>query len=113
MFREREGWIQKNNVLSTKPKKQQLSYVNDPTFSNNNRTFVCSIVQSYKNDPKRNYFDKYYMTPVEIKDFNVLINKKPFFYYPIKNKQDAYEKLVEISANNDYTIGNVFVPLET
>ena len=43
MFREREGWIQKNNVLSTKPKKQQLSYVNDPTFSNNNRTFVQSF----------------------------------------------------------------------
>ena len=67
----------------------------------------------YKNDPKRNYFDKYYMPPVEIKDFNVLINKKPFFDHPVKHKQGAYEKLVEISTNNDYTIGNVFVPLET
>ena len=53
------------------------------------------------------------MPPVEIKDFNVLINKKPFFDHPVKHKQGAYEKPVEISTNNDYTIGNVFVPLET
>ena len=35
------------------------------------------------------------MPLVEIKHFNVLINNKPFFEQFIKNKQDAYEKLVE------------------
>ena len=44
---------------------------------------------------------------VEIKCFNALIDNKPFFDQPIKNRQEAYEKLVEMSRNNDYTTGNV------
>ena len=47
------------------------------------------------------------MPLVEIKDFNALIDNKPFFDQPVKNKQKAYEKLIEISRNNDYTIGNL------
>ena len=44
-----------------------------------------------------------------MKDFNVLINNKPFFDLPVKNKQEAYEKLEmsKISRNNDYTTGNL------
>ena len=45
------------------------------------------------------------MPLVEIKHFNVLINNKPLFEQFIKNKQDAYEKLVEMSRNNEYTTG--------
>ena len=47
------------------------------------------------------------MPLVEIKDFNALINNKPFFDQPVKNKQKVYEKLVEMSRNNDYTAGNL------
>ena len=47
------------------------------------------------------------MPLVEIKDFNALINNKPFFDHPVKNKQEAYEKLVEMSRNNDYATGNI------
>ena len=42
------------------------------------------------NDPTRNYFDKYYMLLVEIKDFNALIDNKQFFDQPVKKKQEAY-----------------------
>ena len=44
-----------------------------------------------------NYFYKYYIPVVEIKIFNVLIGNKPFFNKPVKNKQEAYEKLIENS----------------
>ena len=40
------------------------------------------FVLSFKNgddDPIRFYFDEYYMPLVEIKDFNALIDNKPFF----------------------------------
>ena len=47
------------------------------------------------------------MPLVEVKDFNALIDKKSFFDQPVKNKQDAYEKLIEMSRNDDYTIGNL------
>ena len=36
------------------------------------------------------------MPIVEIKDFNGLIGKKPFFDQPVINKQEAYEKLIEM-----------------
>ena len=47
------------------------------------------------------------MPLVEIKDFNPLIDNKLFFDQPMKNKQEAYEKLVKISRNNNYTTGNL------
>ena len=59
------------------------------------------------NDPTRNSSDKYYMTLVEIKDFDALIDNKPFFYQPVKSEQEVYEKLIEMSKNNDYTTGNL------
>ena len=68
--------------------------------------FVLSF-KNGNNDPTINYFDKYYMRLVEIKDFNALIDNKPFFDRPVKNKQEAYEKLIEISKNDDYAIGNL------
>ena len=43
------------------------------------------------------------MLLVEIKDFNVLIDNKPFFDQPVKSKQEAYEKRIEMSRNDDYT----------
>ena len=48
---------------------------------------------------------------IEIKDFNVLIDSKPFLDQPTKNKQDAYEKLVKISRNDDCRIGNLLAYL--
>ena len=58
-------------------------------------------------DSTRNFIDEYYMTLGQIKDFNSLINNKPFFDQPVKNKQEAYENLIETSRNDDYTTGNV------
>ena len=47
------------------------------------------------------------MSLVEIKNFNMLIDNKPFFDQSVKAKQETYEKLVEMSRNNDYTTGNL------
>ena len=68
--------------------------------------FIFSF-KSGNDDPKRNPFDKYYMPLVEIKDFNALVANKSFFDQLVKNKQEAYEKLVEMSRNNDYTTKNL------
>ena len=59
------------------------------------------------NDSTRSSFDKYYISLVEIKDFNVLIDNKPFFDQPVKDKQEAYEKRNEMSRHDDYTTGNL------
>ena len=46
------------------------------------------------------------MPLVEMKDFNALIDNKPFFDQPVK-KSKVYEKLTEMSKNDDYTTGNL------
>ena len=49
----------------------------------------------------------YFVPKVEIKDFNVLIDGKSFFDLPVKNNEEAYEKIMDMSNNNDYTTGNL------
>ena len=55
----------------------------------------------------RDSFSHYYVPNVEIKDFNVLIDGKSFFDLPVKNEEEAYEKIMAMSNNNDYTTGNL------
>ena len=47
------------------------------------------------------------MPLLETKDFNVLIDSKPFVDQPVKKKQEVYEKLIKMSINDDYTTGNL------
>ena len=75
----------------------------DPTFTNVKRLFILS----FENETDRVSFSKYYLPKVEIKDFNVLIDGKPFFEVPVKNKAETYEAIIEMSKNNDYSIGNL------
>ena len=51
------------------------------------------------------FFDQHYMQLVEIKDFQIIDNKL-FFDQPEKHKE-VYEKLIEMSKNDEYTRGNV------
>ena len=44
------------------------------------------------------------ITNVEKKDLNTLIDNEK----PLKNKQEAQEKLIEMSRNDNYTTGNLF-----
>ena len=80
-----------------------LNYLINPTFSNVNRLFVLS----FENEEDRTSFSNYYVPKAEIKDYNVIIDGKPFFEIPVKNKEETYEKIIEISKNSDYTTGNL------
>ena len=37
----------------------------------------------------------------------MLIDGKPFFEIPVKNKEEAYEAVIDMSKNNHYTTGNL------
>ena len=67
----------------TQPKNNNLDCMIDLTFRNINRLFVISF-ENCDNDPINNYSFNCYMPLVEIKDFNGLINNKPFFDHPLK-----------------------------
>ena len=60
------------------------------TCDNVSRMFVLA----YENEASRSSFSKYYTPFVEIKDYNVLINRQPFFEWPVKNKKKVIKKLL-------------------
>ena len=65
------------------------------------RSIKKLFVLSFKNgniDPARDFFDNFYTPLVETKDSNALILKKKISWLRSthKNKQEAYEKLVNM-----------------
>ena len=89
--------------MSNQTINNNLNYLIDPTLTNVNRVFVLS----FETEDDRTSFSKYYEPKFEIKDFNVLIDGKPFFEIPLKNKEEAYEAIIEMTKYNDYTTGNL------
>ena len=101
---------QYRSQMTIQSNNNYLNYLTDPTFTKVNRLFVLSFERIKENNVKKDHresFSHYYVQNVEIKDFNVLIDWKIFFYLPVKNEEEAYEKIIEISKNNDYTTGNL------
>ena len=89
--------------MSNQARNNNLNDLIDPTFTNVNRLFALS----FENENDRVSFSKYYLPKIEIKDFNVLTEGKPFFEIPVKNKEGSYEAIIEMSKNNDYTTRNL------
>ena len=89
--------------MCNQTENNNLNYLVDPTFTNVNRLSVLP----FENEDDRTSFSKYYVPIFEIKDFNVLIDRKQFFEIPVKNKEEAYEVIIEISKTNEHTRGNL------
>ena len=80
-FKRTIKWNKYRSEISNQTKNNNLNYLIDPTFTNVNGVFVLS----FENENDRTSFSKYYVPEVEIKDFNVLIDGKPFVDIPVKN----------------------------
>ena len=89
--------------MTTEAVNNNLNILIDPTFTNNNRLFVLA----YQNADDRQSFSQFYLPRVMVKDYNVIIHKLAFFDLPIKTEEEAYEKIIDISRNNEYTTGNL------
>ena len=77
-FKRTISWNKYRSEITTQSKNNNLDYLIDPTFRNINRLFVLSF-KNGDDDPTRNSCDIYYMTLVEIEDFNALIDNKTLF----------------------------------
>ena len=89
--------------MSTGAANDNLNILIDPTFTNVNRLFVLG----YRTADNRQSFTQFYLPKVMVKDFNVIIDKLAFFDLPIKTEEEAYEKSIDISRNNEYTTGTL------
>ena len=67
--------------------------------------FILPFARTATGD-HRDSFWHYYVPNIRIKDFNILIDGNSFFNQPVKDKEETYDKIIEMSRNNDYTISN-------
>ena len=80
--------------MTTEAINNNLNILIDPTFTNVNKLFALA----YRTADNRQSFSQFY--------FNAIIDKLAFFDLPIKTEEEAYEKIIDISRNNEYTTGN-------
>ena len=102
-FKRTITWNKYRGEMSNQTKNNSLNYLIDPTFTNVNRLFVLF----FENEDGRTSISKYYVPKVDIKDSNVLIDGKPVFEIPAKNKEEAFEAVIEMTKNNNYTTGSL------
>ena len=102
-FKREITWNKYRSQMTTEAVNNNLNILIDPTFTNVNRLFVLA----YQNVDDRQSFSQFYLPNVMVKDYNVIIDKLAFFDLPIKIEEEAYEKIIDISRNNEYTTGNL------
>ena len=105
-FKRTIKWNKYKSKMTIQPQNNNLNYLIDSTFTNVNRLFVLSFPSNNNTDSRYSY-SNYYVPKVKINDFNVLTDGKSFFDLPVKNEEQAYEKIIDMSNNNDYTTGNL------
>ena len=93
-------YLSKSELLAQNP---NLNLRVEPSFQEVNRLFVLA----FENDDDRTSDDQYYLPTVEIKDYNIMINRENFFNQPIKNNKVTYENIRKIATGqgDDYTTG--------
>ena len=103
-FKRTISWNKYRSEITTQPKINDLDYLIYPAFRNVNKLFVLSL-KNGKDGPTKNSFDKYYMLLVEIKDFDALIDNKPFFDQSVKTNKRHMKNVLkcqEIMNSLDY-----------
>ena len=104
-------WNKYRSKITIQPQNNNLNYLIDPTLTNANRLFVLPFQRNAgENNTAKDYrdsFSHYYVPNARLKDFNVLIDGESLFDLPVKIEEEAYEKIIDVSNDNDYTTGNL------
>ena len=88
-FKRTIKWNKYRSEITNHTKANHLNYLIDPTFTKVNRLSVLS----FENEEDRTSFSKDYVSKVEIKDFNVLVDGKFFLMCQWKTKKKNTKKL--------------------
>ena len=102
-FKREIIWNKYRSQMTTEVINNNLNILVDPTFTNVNRLFVLA----YQTTVNRQSYYEFYLPNVMVKDYNAIIDKLAFFDLPIKTEEEAYEKIIDIIRNNEYTTGNL------
>ena len=83
------------------PQNPNVNHLIELSFQDLNRLFVLA----FENDAQRRSNKRYYLPNVEIKDYNVMIDAKIFFWSTGKKNKVKYENNIKIATGqgDDYT----------
>ena len=98
-FKRTITWNNYRSRITNQTINNNLNILIDPTFTKVHRLFVLA----YANENDRTSYSQYYVPNVEIKNYNVIIDGKPFFELPVKNMEETYQKIIDMGYND----GNV------
>ena len=81
-------------------------YERKVTVEQQNR-YLDFLILSFQNNVGRKSYTRYYLSLVEIKDYNVVINGRNFFDQPVKNNFITYDNIRKIVTcqGDGYTTG--------
>ena len=108
-FKRTIKWNKYRSRMAIQNNNNNLNYLTDPTLQML-IDYLFYHFKELKKMTKKGYndsFSHYYLPKIQIKDFNVLIDGKNFFDLQIKNEEEAYEKIIDMSNNNNYMAGNL------
>ena len=102
-FKRTLNWNEYLVKTTNQARNRYLDYLIGPSFQGVNRLFVFS----FKDDDGRESHKQYYLPTVEIKDCNVMEDKRDFFDQPIKNDLKNYDNIRKISTGqgDDHATG--------
>ena len=95
-------YLSKPELLAQNP---ILNHLVEPSFQGVNRLFILA----FENDTQRASAKGYYLPNVEIKYYNIMINRENLFDKPIKSSKVTYENIRKIATGqgDDYTTGRL------
>ena len=93
-------YLSKLELLRINPNLNRLV---EPSFQGVNRLFVLA----FENDTQRTSPKGYFIHPVQLKDYNIMINGENIFDQPLKSNKVTYENIRKIATGegDDYTTG--------
>ena len=99
-FKRTIKWNKYRSQMTNQAVNNNLNYLIDPTFTKVHRLFVLA----YENEDDRRSYYEYFMPTVELKNYNAIIDGKPFFEMLVKNLEETYQKIIDMGYNDDYTV---------
>ena len=105
-FKREIIWNKYRSQMTSEAVNNNLNILVDPIYTNINRLFVLSYAVDDDNYNRQSY-SQFYLPKVIVKNYNVIIDKLAFFDLPMKTKEETYEKIIDISRNNEYVTGNL------
>ena len=102
-FKRTINWNKYQSKLTQQTLNRNLDFLIDPSFWGVNRLFILSfkdrrVWQSYK---------QFFVSTVEIKDYNVVLDWRNFFDQPVRNDLRTYDNIrkIAICQGDEHTSG--------